>query len=78
VVLAYEESTEPERAVWDAIEAAGLVEFPLGTPASDDPATGGAWAEDRQVPATPGCAQVPFAAGDSVLTNAPSPGNTAV
>jgi hypothetical protein len=30
VVLIYEELTEPERAVWDAIEADGLVELPLG------------------------------------------------
>jgi hypothetical protein len=30
VVLVYEELTEPERAVWDAIEADGLVELPLG------------------------------------------------
>jgi hypothetical protein len=30
VALAYGDLTEPERAVWDAIEADGLVELPLG------------------------------------------------
>jgi hypothetical protein len=36
VVLAYEELTEPERAVWDAIESGALVQLPLGAPANDD------------------------------------------
>jgi hypothetical protein len=36
VVLAYEDLTEPERAVWDAIESSALVELPLGAPANDD------------------------------------------
>jgi hypothetical protein len=49
VVLAREELTEPERAVWDAIEAGTLVELPLGAPAADDPAKGANWGEDRQV-----------------------------
>jgi hypothetical protein len=36
VVLAYEDLTEPGRAVWDAIESSALVELPLGAPANDD------------------------------------------
>jgi hypothetical protein len=36
VVLAYIGLTEPERAVWDAIESDALVELPLGAPANDD------------------------------------------
>jgi hypothetical protein len=49
VALAYEGLTEPERAVWDAIEAGTLVELPLGAPAADDPAKGANWGQDRQV-----------------------------
>jgi hypothetical protein len=49
VVLAYEELTEPERAVWDAIEAGTLVELPLGAPVADDPAKGANCGQDRQV-----------------------------
>jgi hypothetical protein len=49
VVLAREELTEPERAVWDAMEAGTLVELPLGAPAAKDPAKGAKWRQDRQV-----------------------------
>ena len=49
MVLAYEELTEHERAVWVAIGTGALVELPLGAPASDDPATGESWGADRQV-----------------------------
>jgi hypothetical protein len=44
-----EELTEPERAVWDAVEAGTLVELPLGAPTPADPAGGGSWGKDRQV-----------------------------
>jgi hypothetical protein len=49
VALAHEELTEPERAVWDAIEAGTLVELPLGASAANDPAKGANWGQDRQV-----------------------------
>jgi hypothetical protein len=49
VVLGYEELTEPERAVWNAIEAGALVKLPVGAPTTDDPATGETWGEERQV-----------------------------
>jgi hypothetical protein len=48
-VLGYEELTEPERAVWSAIETGALVELPLGSPAADDPLTGESWGEERQI-----------------------------
>jgi hypothetical protein len=48
-MLGYEELTEPERAVWDAIETGALVELPLGAPLADDPAAGETWGPDRQV-----------------------------
>jgi hypothetical protein len=48
-MLGYEELTEPERGVWKNIEAGALVELPIGSPATDDPITGEAWGEDRQV-----------------------------
>jgi hypothetical protein len=48
-MLGYEELTEPERAVWNAIETGALVELPLAAPVADDPATGETWGWDRQV-----------------------------
>jgi hypothetical protein len=48
-MLGYEELTEPERAVWNAIEVAALVELPIGAPATGDPAAGETWGKDRQV-----------------------------
>jgi hypothetical protein len=49
VVLAYEELSGSEQAVWNAIEAGVPVALPLGVPTIDDPAGGAAWGEDRQV-----------------------------
>jgi hypothetical protein len=48
-VLGREDLTEPERAVWDAIETGSLVQLPLGAPAADDPAAGESWGQARQV-----------------------------
>ena len=48
-MLDYEHLSDPERAVWDAIETGEPVGLPLGAPADDDPATGQIWAEDRQI-----------------------------
>ena len=48
-VLTRDELTEPECAVWDAIEAGTLVELPVGVPMPADPAGGGSWGKDRQV-----------------------------
>jgi hypothetical protein len=48
-VLGWEELTEPERAVWEAVEAGSLVELPLGGPEVDDPAAGETWGQDRQI-----------------------------
>jgi hypothetical protein len=48
-MLAYEELTEPERAVWNAIETGAFVGLPVDAPAADDPATGETWDKDRQV-----------------------------
>ncbi|HEY6708115.1 MAG TPA: hypothetical protein VJB61_11040, partial [Actinomycetota bacterium] len=48
-MLGYEELTEPERAVWNAIEAGLLVELALGALTADDPSTGKTWGRDRQV-----------------------------
>lgn len=48
--LAYEELTEPECAVWDAIRAGTLVELSLDAlPAAQDPAKGANWGKDHQV-----------------------------
>jgi hypothetical protein len=41
--------TEPERAVWNALETGALVKLPLGAPTAEDPATGEAWGDDRQI-----------------------------
>jgi hypothetical protein len=45
-MLRYEELSEPERAVWDAVEAGVLVELPL---APQHPTTDETWGKDRQV-----------------------------
>jgi hypothetical protein len=49
VALTYEKLTDPERAVWDAVADGAPVQLPVGAPASDDPAKGATWGEDRQV-----------------------------
>jgi hypothetical protein len=49
VVLTYEDLTDPERAVWDAVGVGMLVKLPLDTSAADYPAEGGDWAADRQI-----------------------------
>ena len=49
MVLGYEELTEPERAVWDAIETGTLVDLRVGTPEGDDPAHGESWGTERMV-----------------------------
>jgi adhesin HecA-like repeat protein len=50
VVFAYEDLTDAERAVWDAVGSGTLVQLPLGAaPAAQDPAMGKAWGEGRQV-----------------------------
>jgi hypothetical protein len=48
-MLRREELTEPELAVWNAVETGTLVQLPIGAPAADDPATGETWGQDRQV-----------------------------
>ncbi len=48
-MLEYEDLTEPERAVWNAIEAGTPVALPLGSPAVRDHATGGMRGESCQV-----------------------------
>jgi hypothetical protein len=48
-MLAYEELTEAEQAIWNAIQTGAPVALPLGAPAPDDPAEGKAWGEDRQI-----------------------------
>jgi hypothetical protein len=48
-VLRRAELTEPECAVWDAVEAGTLAELPVGVPTPADPAEGGSWGDDRQV-----------------------------
>lgn len=49
MALSYEELTEPERAVWDGIEAGTQVELPLGEMAVGDASKGASWGEDRQI-----------------------------
>jgi hypothetical protein len=49
MVLSYEELTDPERAVWEAVESGKLVDLRLGDPDRDDPAKGATWDSDRQV-----------------------------
>jgi hypothetical protein len=49
LTLTYEDLTEPERAVWDAIEAGTMVSLPLGGPAADASTEGSKWGEDRQI-----------------------------
>jgi hypothetical protein len=49
VALGYNDLTEPERAVWDAIADGALVELPVTAPAAHDPADGATWGEDRWV-----------------------------
>src|SRR6266542_4217483 len=48
-MLCYEDLTEPERAVWCAVEAGILVELPIGASDSVDPSSGGGWGKDREV-----------------------------
>jgi hypothetical protein len=48
-MLRFEELAEPERAIWNAVEAGSLVELPFSAPTAKDPATGQSWGEDRQV-----------------------------
>jgi hypothetical protein len=48
-MLEREDLTEPERAVWDAVQTGELVQLPIGAPAADDPATGKTWGQTRQV-----------------------------
>jgi hypothetical protein len=48
-VFGYEELTDPERAVWEAVETGKLVDLRVGDPKRDDPAMGASWGVDRQV-----------------------------
>jgi hypothetical protein len=48
-MLEYEELTEPERAIWNAIETGAVVILPLGPTTADDAANGETWGQDRQV-----------------------------
>jgi hypothetical protein len=49
MVLGYKDLTEPERAVWDAIETGTLVDLRAGSPERDDPANGESWGTERLV-----------------------------
>jgi hypothetical protein len=49
MVLGYEELTDPERAVWEAVEVGKPVDLRVGDAKRDDPATGASWDADRQV-----------------------------
>lgn len=48
-MLGYEELTEPERAVWNAIETGAVVILPLGATTPDDAASGETWGPGRQI-----------------------------
>jgi hypothetical protein len=48
-MLGYEELTEPERAVWNAIETGALVTLPVGATTAEDSASGATWGQDRQI-----------------------------
>jgi len=48
-MLGWEELTEPERAVWNAVETGVLVELPLSGPVTDDPVAGQTWGQERKV-----------------------------
>jgi hypothetical protein len=49
MVLGYNELTDPERAVWEAVETGKLVDLRPGDTGRDDPANGATWSADRQV-----------------------------
>ena len=48
-MLSYAELTPPERLLWDAFATGERVDLRTGDPASDDPAGGERWGEDRSV-----------------------------
>jgi hypothetical protein len=49
MVLAHDDLTEPERAIWDAIGAGKPVKLPLRGTASGDPAEGATWGGERLI-----------------------------
>lgn len=49
MTLTYEDLTEPERALWDAVNAGAMVSLPLSGPAAESSAEGFSWGEDRQI-----------------------------